>query len=112
MAAAQAEAEQARREAAQADARLLADAGEAAAAAAAREQREQLLGEQLAAVREEMEAAKAETRQAEQDRDAHAADAAVLRDKMSSLLGVTKVTQAKLPPPRTPASVVASVDLD
>ena len=111
MAAAQAEAEQARREAAQADARLLADAGEAAAAAA-REQREQLLGEQLAAVREEMEAAKAETRQAEQDRDAHAADAAVLRDKVSSLLGVTKVTQAKLPPPRTPASVVASVDLD
>ena len=32
--------------------------------------------------------------------------------KVSSLLGVTKVTQAKLPPPRTPASVVASVDLD
>ena len=107
-----------RREAAQADVRLLADAGEVEAAAAVASQaeaaaaeRQRLTGE-LAAAREEIEAARAEARLAEQDRDAHAADAVVLRDKVSSLLGVTKVTQAKLPPPRTRASVAASVDLD
>ena len=60
----------------------------------------------------EQGAAREEARQAQQERDAHAADVVVLRDKVSSLLGVTRVKQAKLPPPRSTESLVASVDLD
>ena len=59
-------------------------------------------------------AAREEAAAAAQERDGDATDAAALRDKVSELLTLKEQREVtkRSPPPRTTASLVASVDLD